>query len=787
MAGYGATNVTVQFAPLAAGGFTNRVIFTSDGGVSTNTVTGTGAVVPAALFTGTPTNGIVPLTVTFTDNSTGTITNRAWSFGDGATTNTLATSVQHVYTSAGTNTVRLIVSGPVGVSTNTQANLIVVVNPPQLLVNPGSLNFGALTVGQTNSQNFFVINTGGSLLSGTATGTAPFAATAGSSYSVAPGGTQTVTVAFAPSAAGTFNSIVLFASDGGTSIIPVSGVGADPGQIVVNPPSLDFGILATGTTAQLVFTISNSGVTAVTNGTASVSGGPYTLLPGTTFTVPAGSTTNVTVQFAPATAGEFTNQVIFETANGGNSTNTVTGTGAIAPDVTPPQLQVAAPADYQAFTNAAITVAGTASDVSGINNVTVNGASASLIGTNWSWLFPLSIGTNVITVIATDDSPAMNTTTQLIHAVRLPILPPADTNPPTITITFPTNGWTTASNSVDVIGLVFDDTAVASVLATNEGVSSVNAVFGGGNWQANLMPLKLGTNVLHATATDTSTNSASATVTIIRVSPHYVNTTLRVAKATFSFGTTTDTDSFKISGVFNDTGLAANFTQNEIGVMVGCFEQFLPPNSLVNLKFASPVSGSNNLTLLSVNLTKRTFRLAGAGLTLTNDNPFIVGIAPGPLDLGPDYISPLLPVGGAGKAIWKYGIQLPVVDQFFLGKSSLATNSFKLTGTINVLGKPNLLTNVVTFGIGSFEDVLPANGWIRGVGNIYTYVRPAGHVGGVATMLLDLDKGKWKATGKGVDLRFLTTSAPTSIRMEFGDFAPEYTAQLRIKGTKFTY
>jgi len=81
---------------------------------------------PIAAFTATPTNGVAPLAVTFTDTSTGTITNRFWNFGDGATTNILTTTVLHTYNSVGTNSVMLVVSGPEGVSTNVQANLIVV-------------------------------------------------------------------------------------------------------------------------------------------------------------------------------------------------------------------------------------------------------------------------------------------------------------------------------------------------------------------------------------------------------------------------------------------------------------------------------------------------------------------------------------------------------------------------------------------------------------------------------------------------------------------------------------
>jgi PKD repeat protein len=88
---------------------------------------------PAAIFSGSPTNGTAPLTVTFTDTSTGSITNRFWSFGDGGTINTMTTSVQHVYPTVSSNSVTLIVSGLGGSNTNTKPNYIVVssaVPPP---------------------------------------------------------------------------------------------------------------------------------------------------------------------------------------------------------------------------------------------------------------------------------------------------------------------------------------------------------------------------------------------------------------------------------------------------------------------------------------------------------------------------------------------------------------------------------------------------------------------------------------------------------------------------------
>ena len=85
-------------------------------------------VAPVASFSATPTNGAWPLAVTFTDTSTGTLTNRLWDFGNGSTTNTTANILMYTYGGSGTNTVSLTVSGPAGTSSVTLTNYIVVGN-----------------------------------------------------------------------------------------------------------------------------------------------------------------------------------------------------------------------------------------------------------------------------------------------------------------------------------------------------------------------------------------------------------------------------------------------------------------------------------------------------------------------------------------------------------------------------------------------------------------------------------------------------------------------------------
>jgi PKD repeat protein len=77
---------------------------------------------PAADFTASKTDGPAPLTVLFTDTSTGAITGREWDFGDG-TTGTPA-RMRHTYAAAGQYTVSLKVAGPGGTSIKTREAFI---------------------------------------------------------------------------------------------------------------------------------------------------------------------------------------------------------------------------------------------------------------------------------------------------------------------------------------------------------------------------------------------------------------------------------------------------------------------------------------------------------------------------------------------------------------------------------------------------------------------------------------------------------------------------------------
>ncbi len=93
--------------------------------ISVTTTTGTP---PVAAFAGTPTSGVAPLAVQFTDQSTGAPTAWSWNFGDGGTST--AQNPSHTYAVAGSYTVTLTVSSAFGSDPETKANYITVDAPP---------------------------------------------------------------------------------------------------------------------------------------------------------------------------------------------------------------------------------------------------------------------------------------------------------------------------------------------------------------------------------------------------------------------------------------------------------------------------------------------------------------------------------------------------------------------------------------------------------------------------------------------------------------------------------
>ena len=135
--GMSSTSIAPGHTYGAAGTYTVSLTVTSADGSNSQTradyivVTEAGATPPNAIFSGTPTAGHAPLTVTFTDASTpGTspITGRVWRFGDGDSST--AQNPSHAYLSSASYTVSLSVTTSVGTDTETKPGYIDVTSPP---------------------------------------------------------------------------------------------------------------------------------------------------------------------------------------------------------------------------------------------------------------------------------------------------------------------------------------------------------------------------------------------------------------------------------------------------------------------------------------------------------------------------------------------------------------------------------------------------------------------------------------------------------------------------------
>jgi len=122
-----------------AGKYTVSLMATNAGGSNTSTrinyITVSGSVKPpVANFYGKPTSGKAPLSVKFTDASTGSPTTWYWDFGDG--TNATERSPRHSYTTPGKYTVSLTVTNAGGSDTKTRTEYITVKGTP-----PPTANF----------------------------------------------------------------------------------------------------------------------------------------------------------------------------------------------------------------------------------------------------------------------------------------------------------------------------------------------------------------------------------------------------------------------------------------------------------------------------------------------------------------------------------------------------------------------------------------------------------------------------------------------------------------------
>ena len=219
---------------------------------------------------------------------------------------------------------------------------------PVASITPASLAFGNRAVGTSSAnQAITVTNTGNAtlLVSGatfTGTNANQFALTNGCS-TVAPGGSCTINVRFAPTSAGakTASVSIVHNAAGSPLLVPLTGNGvASAPAVSLSTSTMPFGNQATGTTsAGQVVTVTNTGSANLVVSGVTRSGTNANQFTSTTNcgTVAPGGSCTATVRFAPTSAGAKSATLnINNNAPGSPHTVSLTGTGVLSTTMSVP-------------------------------------------------------------------------------------------------------------------------------------------------------------------------------------------------------------------------------------------------------------------------------------------------------------------------------------------------------------------------------------------------------------------------------------------------------------------
>ena len=162
------------------------------------------------------------------------------------------------------------------------------------------------------------------------------------------GGELAVTVGFSPVAGNSFTVLTASAVSGtfDTTNLPplggslswtvsygatevVLGVEESGGSPIfgVSPAMYDFGGVEVDSSSSVTFVVTNSGAALMT-GTATVSGSPYVIESGASYSVAVGGSSNIVISFTPSLAETYLDSVVF-LSDGGSATNALAGYGFI--------------------------------------------------------------------------------------------------------------------------------------------------------------------------------------------------------------------------------------------------------------------------------------------------------------------------------------------------------------------------------------------------------------------------------------------------------------------------
>jgi len=180
---------------------------------------------------------------------------------------------------------------------------------PYIAVEPTSIDFGTVILGQSAQRTLTVRNSGNAELVISAIGSShtAFSLIGDTAFQLAPGGSKTLTIQFLPTATGQQQAnLTINSNDGGqpTVTVSLSGSGLGVPHIAVEPTSVDFGTVILGQSAQRTLTVRNSGSADLVISAMRSSNAAFSLIGDTAFQLAPGSSKTLAVQFLPTATGQ---------------------------------------------------------------------------------------------------------------------------------------------------------------------------------------------------------------------------------------------------------------------------------------------------------------------------------------------------------------------------------------------------------------------------------------------------------------------------------------------------
>jgi hypothetical protein len=352
--------LNVVFAPTTGGGASGNVSVTSDATNSPLSIalTGTGAqpglsITPASFAFGSVVDGQTK-SQTFTLTNTGSaaltisqlgVSGTGYSLSGLVTPSTVAPGASTTFSATFAPTTAASLPGTITINSNapTSPSTVAlsgtgVAGTVILSANPTSLAFGNVNAGATNSKSVTLTNNGtGNVTISQITVSAKDVTTSGvaTPVTLAPGQTQTLNVAFTPTAQETVSGNISVTNSQGTrTVVAVSGTGVQAG-ISLTPSSANFGSVTVGATNSQTIQIGNTGNGVLTITQANVTGTGFSVA-GLTLplSINPGLTSTFNAQYQPATAGSASGSIsIVSNAAASPSVITLAGTGVAATQI----------------------------------------------------------------------------------------------------------------------------------------------------------------------------------------------------------------------------------------------------------------------------------------------------------------------------------------------------------------------------------------------------------------------------------------------------------------------